>query len=231
MFTPAGDTSPTPGQDTSPRSEFVCLCVCVLRPCRLSVGDLVFVVCVCDLFLFEHRDSAGTAPSGTPPPAQPPSPPQQARGTQSHSAPTRLYQHPSPTSTPSLPCRVRCLFIAGRPRVSLSLSARDQITKRFRARSVLRCSDTTQETRPNVGGWGVVVVDGEAAVPAAVSCAPAHAHGGECVRVWGRERRVFVCDVVSARGLTLKYEYEYGPFVSLLLQFICTTRLARRRHG
>jgi len=36
-----------------------------------------------------HQDSAGTAPSGTPPPAQPPSPPQ-TRGTQSHSTPTPL---------------------------------------------------------------------------------------------------------------------------------------------
>jgi len=36
-----------------------------------------------------HQDSAGTAPSGTPPPAQQPLPPQ-TRGTQSHSAPTPL---------------------------------------------------------------------------------------------------------------------------------------------
>jgi len=36
-----------------------------------------------------HQDSTSTAPSGTPPPAQPPTPPQ-TRGTQSHSAPTPL---------------------------------------------------------------------------------------------------------------------------------------------
>ena len=36
-----------------------------------------------------HQDSAGTAPSGTSPPAQPPPPPQ-IQGTQAHSAPTLL---------------------------------------------------------------------------------------------------------------------------------------------
>jgi len=36
-----------------------------------------------------HQDSAGTATSGTQPPAQPP-PPHQTRGTQSHSVPTLL---------------------------------------------------------------------------------------------------------------------------------------------
>ena len=36
-----------------------------------------------------HQDSTGTAPSGTPPPAQPPAPPQ-TRETQFHSAPAPL---------------------------------------------------------------------------------------------------------------------------------------------
>jgi len=42
-----------------------------------------------------HKDSAGTVPSGTPPPAQPPLPPQ-TRGTQARSAPTPL-KRPMPT--------------------------------------------------------------------------------------------------------------------------------------
>jgi len=47
------------------------------------------IICLLPRDTSPYQDGAGTTPSVTPPPAQPPSPPQ-TRGTQSHSAPTPL---------------------------------------------------------------------------------------------------------------------------------------------
>jgi len=78
-----------------------CACACVrTRVCFMCVCLLLMMICLPPRDTSPHQDSAGTAPSGTPPPVQPPLPPQKRR-TQSHSARTPLKR---PVLTPEGVC-------------------------------------------------------------------------------------------------------------------------------